>query len=98
MCGRVQMSCNLTHRMLDDLGDRVDATDNRLKRASRKMQDFIRRNEGQLISHDPPLMRGRAGQVEMIGHCTDNSETKSGYCICILIIVLIILLVLVILT
>lgn len=35
--------------MLDDLGNRVDHTDSRLKKVSRTMQDFIRRNEGAFI-------------------------------------------------
>jgi syntaxin 6 len=33
--------------MLDDLGDRVDNTGSKLRQAQRKMNDFIRRNEGQ---------------------------------------------------
>ena len=32
--------------MLDDLTTRVDATDNRLTRANKRMQQFIRQNEG----------------------------------------------------
>nr|XP_018265766.1 uncharacterized protein I303_02139 [Kwoniella dejecticola CBS 10117]OBR87924.1 hypothetical protein I303_02139 [Kwoniella dejecticola CBS 10117] len=31
--------------MLDDLGNRVDSTDSKLRKVSRTMQDFIRRNE-----------------------------------------------------
>ncbi|ORY26857.1 t-SNARE [Naematelia encephala] len=31
--------------MLDDLGNRVDNTDSRLRKVTRKMEDFIRRNE-----------------------------------------------------
>jgi len=34
-------------RMLDDLGNRVDSTSSKLQRAQRKMNDFIRRNEGE---------------------------------------------------
>lgn len=33
--------------MLDDLSTRVDATDNRLTRANKRMQEFIRKNEGE---------------------------------------------------
>lgn len=32
--------------MLDDLSTRVDATDNRLTRANKRMKEFIRKNEG----------------------------------------------------
>jgi syntaxin 6 len=32
--------------MLGDLSGRVDDTDSRLRKVSRTMQDFIRRNEG----------------------------------------------------
>lgn len=71
--------------MLDDLGNRVDNTGNRLQRVQRQMNDFIRRNEGE--DHT-------ACQVAL----ADEIETKSGWCICILIFVLIVLLVLVIVT
>jgi syntaxin 6 len=43
---RLRGVVELIIRMLDDLGNRVDETDNRMKRATKKMQDFIRRNEG----------------------------------------------------
>ena len=36
-------------RMLDDLGVHVDSTDTRLRKVSRTMQDFIRRNEGERV-------------------------------------------------
>ena len=36
-----------TLRMLDDLGNRVDHTDSRLRKVTRTMNDFIRKNEGE---------------------------------------------------
>lgn len=76
-------------RMLDDLSTRVDSTDNKLRKASRKLNDFIRRNEGMFrCSMIITSYRFKA----------HFPETKSGWCICILIFVLIALLIAVIIT
>ena len=75
--------------MLDDLGNRVDNTDSKLRRTSKKLNDFIRKNE----SESPRLQRPQSTEVE-----TDEVATRSNWCIGILIVVLIILLVLVILS
>ncbi|OCF37582.1 hypothetical protein I316_00708 [Kwoniella heveanensis BCC8398] len=41
--------------MLDDLGNRVDHTDSKLRKVSKTMQDFIRRNEGHVDIYEPHL-------------------------------------------
>jgi hypothetical protein len=41
-------------RMLDDLGNRVDHTDSKLRRVQRTMNDFIRRNEGESMGSVMP--------------------------------------------
>jgi hypothetical protein len=40
----------LTGRMLDDLNMRVDNTGSRLKRATKQLNDFIRKNESESTS------------------------------------------------
>ena len=71
--------------MLDDLDTRVDHTDSKLRRMTKQLNDFIRKNESEQF---PP-------EVRMI---IDPVATRSNWCIGILIVVLIILLLLVILT
>jgi len=73
-------------RMLDDLDTRVDHTDSKLRRTTRQLNDFIRKNE----SKQYPLKVSRRAD--------DAVATRSNWCIGILIVVLIILLLLVILT
>jgi len=75
----------LTGRMLDDLDTRVDHTDSKLRRTTKQLNDFIRKNESEQFSPE----------VRMI---IDPVATRSNWCIGILIVVLIILLLLVILT
>lgn len=75
--------------MLDDLGNRVDNTDSKLRRTSKKLNDFIRKNESELSRPQRAWTRG--GEA-------DDPATRSNWCIGILIVVLIILLVLVILS
>lgn len=72
--------------MLDDLGNRVDNTDSKLRQTTRKLNDFIRKNESELLIFAVPVSRA------------ELAATRSNWCIGILIVVLIILLVLVILT
>ena len=40
----------LTSRMLDDLDTRVDHTDSKLRRTTRQLNDFIRKNESEQSS------------------------------------------------
>jgi hypothetical protein len=40
----------LTDRMLDDLDTRVDHTDSKLRRTTRQLNDFIRKNESEQSS------------------------------------------------
>jgi hypothetical protein len=70
-------------RMLDDLDTRVDHTDSKLRRATRQLNNFIRKNESEYY---------------LAGVPADKVATRSNWCIGILIVVLIILLLLVILT
>ena len=72
-------------RMLDDLDTRVDHTDSKLRRTTKQLNEFIRKNESEQSS---PNRRMDA----------DGVATRSNWCIGILIVVLIILLLLVILT
>ncbi|KAI8376470.1 syntaxin 6, N-terminal-domain-containing protein [Radiomyces spectabilis] len=76
--------------LLDELGDHVDRTEGRLKRAMHRVTDVLKREEGKATIHHP-------GNVVESVLTEFGTESKSGYCICCLIIVLIILLGLVIL-
>jgi hypothetical protein len=73
-------------RMLADLEDGVDRTAGRLDSAMKKMQKFIRQQEGERTV--PESLENRSDSF---------AETKSGWCIAILIVVLIGLLLAVIL-
>ncbi|OCF41172.1 hypothetical protein I317_05002 [Kwoniella heveanensis CBS 569] len=54
--------------MLDDLGNRVDHTDSKLRKVSKTMQDFIRRNEGESGSEamclSPRILSGHVDVYE----------------------------------
>jgi syntaxin 6 len=72
--------------LLDDLGDHVDRSQSKLKRAMSRVTDILRKEEGNKSNN--------SSSKDI--HYDYNIESKSGYCICCLIIILIILLVLVI--
>jgi hypothetical protein len=46
----------LTSRMLDDLDTRVDHTDSKLRRTTRQLNDFIRKNESECCPYLPRSM------------------------------------------
>lgn len=50
---RASMARLTIRRMLDDLGNRVDHTDGRLKKVTRTLNDFIRKNEGESCASAP---------------------------------------------
>lgn len=68
-------------RMIEDLSSHVDNTQSRLSKVTRTLNDFIRKNEGELRPAKPLL----------------TLDTRSSWCIAILIVILIILLILVVL-
>ena len=64
-------------RMLEDLDTRIDHTDSRLRKVSRTMQDFIRRNEG---GYRPPDVRNAEHQKPSRVTAFASSSSFSSSC------------------